>query len=204
MTHDQTLASGDEIASEALTDEMIAAYQVQGFTLICAEDVLRFDLSHEVPQTMSVPSIAFLAWNAMAAPVFFGLYEAAFRERPGFPGWSEDEWVRWVSDDPTFRPDLSYLATIDEQPVGFITNAEDEQSAGRDGYIIQVGVAPSWRTQGIRAALVDQSLRAWRTVGKEAVTLHVNVNNPVARDLYLRLGFDVVGRRGRLRKSSPS
>lgn len=204
MRADRASSSDEEFTSETLTDEIIASYVEQGFTLVFAEDVMRYDLSRAVPEIAAPPTtISYRTWDAEHSHAFFTVYDAAFRERPGFPGWSEAEWVRWVSDDPAFRPDLSYLAVAQGQAVGFITTGEDEQAPERHGYIIQVGVLPQWRGEGIGAALVARALAAWRDERKDGVLLHVNSNNPTARRLYERLGFSVVGRRGTMRMLSP-
>ena len=106
----------------------------------------------------------------------------------------------WISDDTAFRPDLSWVAIVQGQPAGFIANANDEQAPEQTGYIIQVGVHPDWRRQGLAAALMSRSLQAWQAEGKEAVILHVNINNPGAIKLYQKLGFTIVARRGAFRK----
>jgi ribosomal protein S18 acetylase RimI-like enzyme len=77
--------------------------------------------------------------------------------------------------------------------VGFVTNADE----GQHGYTIQVGVHPNWRGQGLGAALTTYALQKWQETGKEAVILHVNVNNPGAMRLYQQLGFVVIRRRGK-------
>ena len=202
MTKDHSLSPFEEITSETLTDEIIASHMEQGFTLVFAEEVMRYDLALALPHVASLPSVSYLTWDDQSVHAFFTAYEAAFGERPGFPGWSEEQWVRWASEDPVFRPDLSFLAVAAGQAVGFVTNAEYEELGGRTGYIDQVGVHPQWRSQGLGAALVTRSLQAWQEEGKEAVRLHVNVNNPRAIRLFQHLGFIIVGRRGRMRKLS--
>ena len=191
----------EEISCENITDEIIASYAEQGYTLVFAEEVMLYDLS-QAPAHIVLPfEISYLNWGPEYIRDFFTVYAASFRERPGFPGWSEAEWVRWTSDDPTFRADLSMLAVIQGKAVGFITNAEDEEEARR-GFIIQVGMHPEWRGQGVGAALIARSLQAWREAGKEAVILDVNVNNPGAIALYQQLGFVVVRRRGKFSRKT--
>ena len=188
------------VGCEDVTDEIVAAYDSQGYTLTFAEDVMRYDLSDTslmLPRVRLSVAVDYLEWTPERAHVFFSVYAAAFRERPGFPGWSEAEWVRWTAGDPTFRPDLSVLALIQGQPVGFITCADYEEEPAQSGFVIQVGVDPEWRGQGLGAAMMIHALDAWRDAGKKAVLLDVNVNNPVAIRLYEQLGFVVVRRRGR-------
>jgi len=183
----------ETITCENITDEIVTFYKEKGYSLVFVEEVMRYDLSQLLPPMEGLPDVTYLTWNSQSIPAFFAVYEAAFRERPGFPGWSEEVWSRWVSDDPLFRPDLSFLALVEGQAVGFVTNAEDKEN----GYLTQVGVRPQWRGRRLGAELVVRSLQAWQAEGKEAVLLHVNENNPGAIRLYLQLGFVTFRRRGK-------
>jgi mycothiol synthase len=193
----------ESISCEDITDELAAAYAGQGYALTFAEEVCRFDLTGRTLPPIDMPvAVDYLEWTPARAHDIFAVYEAAFRDRPGFPGWSEAEWIRWTAGDPTFRPDLSVLAVIEGQGVGFITSADYEDEEARSGFVIQVGVHPEWRGRGLGAALTIHALKDWRDAGKEAVLLDVNVNNPVAIWLYEQLGFVVVRRRGRFSRRS--
>lgn len=187
----------EAIRCENITDEIIASYAEQGYTLTFAEEVMCHDFSRALPYVVVPFEVSYLSWASERTHDFFTIYDASFRERPGFPGWNEAEWIHWTSNDPAFRSDLSVLAVVHGQAVGFVTNAEDEEAPAKHGYLIQVGVYPGWRGQGLGAALITQSLQAWQKTGKEAVILHVNVNNPGAIHLYQQLGFVVVRRRGK-------
>ncbi len=188
-------ADSSRVTCEQLTDEIIAEYQKRGFTLAFAEEVMRFDLSQIIPLVALPADIACFPWNTQHIPAFFAVYQAAFRERPGFPRWTMEQWVNWHTDDATFRPDLTLLAVAQEQPAAFIASTNDAE-VQQIGWISQLGVHPQWRGRGLAAALISQNLLAWHSEGKQAVMLHVNVNNPGAMQLYQRLGFTVVGRRG--------
>lgn len=187
----------EEIRCENVTDEIIAAYAEQGYTLTFAEEVMRYDLAQALPHVASPSEISYLCWTPEQAHDFFVVYNASFRERPGFPGWSEAEWIHWTASDPTFRADLSVLAMVQGQAVGIVTNADDDEAKMPQGFIIQVGVHPQWRGHGLGTALITRSLQAWRETGKEAVVLDVNVNNPGAIRLYQQLGFVITHRRGK-------
>ena len=196
MVQDQS-APSEEIRCENVTDETIALYAEKEYTLTFAEEVMCYDLSRAIPRVVVPFEVSYLNWAPERTHDFFTAYDASFRERPGFPGWSEAEWVRWTSGDPVFRSDLSVLAVVQGQAVGFVTNAEYEEAKAQQDFLIQVGVHPQWRGQGLGAALTARSLQAWRETGKEAVILDVNVNNPGAIRLYQQLGFVVVRRRGK-------
>ena len=128
-------------------------------------------------------------WTAEVAPRFFAVYQAAFRERPGFPGEPAEEWISDVADDEEFRPGWSVLAEVPGiGDAGFVTGAV--------GWIVQVGVLPAARGKGLGAALVRESLGRMVADGAVEAWLDVNVNN-AAINLYRRLGFRVDGRRAR-------
>ncbi len=70
-------------------------------------------------------------------------------------------------------------------------------AAADEGEILNLGVAPARRRQGIGAELVRAMMDALRARGARAVYLEVRDSNTAARALYERLGFREVGRRSR-------
>jgi mycothiol synthase len=187
---DTTLAAADQpvtVETESLTDDATSLFASRGLELSWAEDVMRFDLAQSPPDVPLPPGVTVQTWSDDSAGRFFAVYEAAFRERPGFPGWSRERWVEWTSDDDGFRPQWSLIATA-AGDAAFVTCAE--------GWIVQVGVRPDQRGRGLGAALVVEALRRMRDAGLAEVLLDVNVDNP-AGALYERLGFARIGRRAR-------
>src|SRR5207249_5535887 len=91
-----------------------------GFTQEFAEDVMRRDLHAPLPEASLPPGVTLQPWTTELAGRFFAAYQAAFRERPGFPNWSAEQWTSWATGDADFRPDPSFLASCSDQPVGFI------------------------------------------------------------------------------------
>jgi len=179
------------VATELLSTGAVALFEQHGFKQLFAEDVMRRNLDTPLPDAPVPPDIRFATWTPALASKFFAVYQAAFRERPGFPNWSPDEWVDWLgTKDDDFRAELSLLAYHDDVPVGFITCAE--------GWIVQLGVPPEWRKRGIGSALVSEALSRFRAVGSDHVLLDVNVNNPGAERLYTQLGFERIGRYARM------
>jgi ribosomal protein S18 acetylase RimI-like enzyme len=124
------------------------------------------------------------------AAEFFAAYQAAFADRPGFPGWTQQEWVSWTTEDPDFRAGLSMLAADQSGgPAGFVTVGEN--------WIVQTGVVPGWRRRGLGTALVRAAMAGLRAAGDESCWLTVATNNPGAIALYDRLGFELAGCRAR-------
>jgi mycothiol synthase len=191
--------TGDVVLeTEAVTPEAERLFESRGLRQVFAEDVMRIDLSADLPVVPVPAGVKMITWAAETVARFFAVYEAAFRERPGFPGWPAERWVAWTAGDEEFRPNWSVLAVDanDEADLGFITCA--------DGWIVQVGVRPEARGRGIAAALVVDALRRMRADGATAAMLDVNANNPGAARVYARLGFSVLGRRAKFEPARAS
>ncbi|MDQ7909508.1 GNAT family N-acetyltransferase [Phytohabitans sp. ZYX-F-186] len=185
---------GVMVETEALTEAAGRLFASRGLRQVFAEDVMRFDLAAAEPPAVPLPpGLVLHEWTPDLAARFFAAYEAAFRERPGFPSWPAERWVAWTAGDEEFRPQWSLLAAgpDGEGDAGFVTCAE--------GWIVQVGVAPSWRGRGVGGALVAEALRRMRAEGADHALLDVNVDNPAAH-LYARLGFTRVGRRAKFQR----
>lgn len=194
-----------QIDNEAASEEAAALYSKHGFEMIFAEEAMRRDLADPVCESTTPENISFLPWRDSLAGKFFEAYCEAFRDRPGFPGWSEAKWLEWMTDDADFRPDLSYLATAQDEIAGFVVchsgGTGDSRPGMGSGWLTQVGVSPRWRHRGLATALVTMVLDRHRQEGFDSVSLHVNINNPGALRLYQNLGFQIAGRRARYRKT---
>ncbi|GLH97077.1 GNAT family N-acetyltransferase [Phytohabitans aurantiacus] len=191
--------TGDVVLeTEAVTPEAQRLFESRGLRQVFAEDVMRIDLSGDLPAAAVPAGVEMITWAPETVGRFFEVYEAAFRERPGFPGWPAERWVAWTAGDDEFRPDCSVLATDADggADLGFVTCA--------DGWIVQVGVRPEARGRGIAAGLVVEALRRMRAEGATSALLDVNANNPGAARVYARLGFSVVGRRARFEPARAS
>jgi len=143
-----------------------------------------------VPLAHAPSGLTLSHWGQADPARFYAVYQAAFRERPGFPGWPQARWVDWISDDDDFRPAWTLLASLDGADVAFVAGAAT-------GWISQMGVVPSARGKDIGALLIAEAVRCMRSAGETSVTLNVNVNNPHAAALYRRLGFARIGRRAK-------
>ncbi len=249
------------VETEAWTPAADTLFGTRGLRPSFAEDVLRINLTRGVPEHSRPAGIELEEWSEATAERFFGAYEAAFRERPGFPGWTTDEWINDLVEDDEFRPGWSLLATrvgardaarlgasdaarikareavsvgvlatadgapVAARDVGFVTSAaatvttsylpgalgydpvpaDDALVSGAThpvggggaGWIVQVGVVPSARGNGLGGTLVSETLRRMRADGVAEAWLTVNVDNPGAAGLYRRLGFRTTGRRAR-------
>ncbi|MEU8820975.1 N-acetyltransferase [Actinoplanes sp. NPDC048796] len=177
---------------ESLTEDADALFVSRGLRRVFAEDVMRIDLAREAPSAAWAEGATVVSWSAEVARRFHAVYEASFRERPGFPGDPADEWIAENEEDEDFRPDSSLLVSVPGVgDAGFVTAARD--------WIVQVGVVPAARRRGLGAALVSAALARLRADGSDHAWLTVNLNNPGAAAVYRRLGFEHRGRRARYR-----
>jgi ribosomal protein S18 acetylase RimI-like enzyme len=181
------------VETESLTSGAAALFGSRGLRQVFAEDVLWTDLGWFDGQPCWPADVAVTSWSGAVAERFFGVYEASFRGRPGYPGPSAAEWIAENEADDEFRPGWSLLASLPGiGDAGFLTAAV--------GWIVQVGVAPAARRRGLGRALVTEALRRMAADGEPEAWLTVNVNNPAAADLYHDLGFTARGRRARYQR----
>ena len=176
--------------TEALNDGAHALYLSRGLSQTFAEDVMQLPAYATVPASHPPAGLGMLQWGDADPARFYAVYVAAFRNRPGFPGWPQERWVEWIRADEDFRKEWTLLATLADGDVGFIAGEAT-------GWIAQMGVVPSARGHGIGALLIAEAVQRMRSAGESTITLNVNINNPHAAALYGRLGFVRVGRRAR-------
>ncbi len=176
--------------TEALGDGAHALYLSKGLTQVFAEDVMQLAASAQLPPVHPPGGLTLSSWGQSDPARFYAVYQAAFRDRPGFPGWTQGRWAEWISADEDFRAQWTLLATLRGADVAFIAGAAT-------GWITQMGVVPSARGKYIGAKLITEAVQRMRSAGEAGITLNVNINNPHAAALYRRLGFTRIGRRAR-------
>jgi mycothiol synthase len=191
-------AQGRPLLVETETVSMAAAhlYGRYGLREVFAELVLRADLRGlALPGSGTMPverpsEVLLRPWQDDLVGEFFAAYQAAFADRPGFPGWSQGQWLDWTAGDEDFRPGLSLLATGQAgEPAGFVTVSGN--------WIVQAGVVPGWRRRGVGTLLVRAAMAGVSADGADACWLTVATNNPGAISLYRGLGFARAGCRAR-------
>ncbi|MEW9547328.1 GNAT family N-acetyltransferase [Nonomuraea sp. NPDC050783] len=177
------------LETESLTPEAHALFEARGFRRTFAEDVMRRDLTRPLPDASLPSGLKVEEWSPATEESFYAAYSASFADRPGFPGWSREEWVDWLVDDD-FLPGCSLVAREpDGAAAGFVACAE--------GFLIQAGAVPGWRRRGLARALAVTALGRMRDAGATEVFLDVNVNNPASAALFHGLGFQTIARRAR-------
>jgi ribosomal protein S18 acetylase RimI-like enzyme len=185
------------IATEALTEPARQLYLTHGFVCTFEELVMRRDLTEPLPDQPFPEDIALAAWTPDNAGQFFEVYQGAFRERPGFPGYTSREWITDYMENENLGSDWSLLACADGIPAGYVFGSAEYPG----GYLIQVGVIPAQRRRGLASALLVESMRRMQAAGLSVADLCVHLNNPGAIQTYESIGFTEHGRRARFERA---
>lgn len=185
-----------EVSTENLTPGEESLLEARGYIPTLVEEVMRRDLLLPLLDDPLPPGLRLQTWSPQLADSFFAVYEAAFRERPGFPGWSQAVWVDEQTNDDDFSPDCSLLVLEGETPLGYLVS----DVTGGLGWISQMGVVPAARGLGLAQALLVEAMRRYIQKGCSEAYLDVNINNPRARRVYTGVGFIPVQLRGRFRR----
>ncbi|MFI6925419.1 GNAT family N-acetyltransferase [Nonomuraea spiralis] len=189
LTADTTGTAGSvRVEVESVTPQAHELFLARGYRQTFAEDVFRRDLTAPLPAVPLPPEVTVEEWSPDTEEDFYQAYSASFADRPGFPGWSREEWIDWLVDDE-FQPGCSLVARDGETAVGFVTCVEE--------FLVQVGAVPAWRRRGLARALAVAALGRMRAAGATQVFLDVNVNNPASAALFRGLGFELIARRAR-------
>lgn len=185
-----------QVATESLTEPAERLYRAFGFEIVFDELVMSRDLLLPVPDRSLPPDVTLTNWQPDVAEQFYQAYHAAFRERPGFPGWSAAEWIARVTENDLI-PEWSLLARADSLPLGFVIGCIDLTTNPPGGFVWQIGVIPTQRRRGLASVLLVETMRRMQAAGSTSTQLTVHVNNPGAIQTYAQLGFETIGRRAR-------
>lgn len=185
------------------SDDALALFEKYGFRFAFTEDEWRLDLAQAVPVTNLPEGMAVVTWSPHSATLFFDVYQDAFRERPGFPSWSEEIWRLNFTGGAGFRADLSLLLLQGPEAVGFAISHVETEGADDPadvGWIVQMGVRPPWRRRGLGRALLCEVMHGFQADGLASAALEVNIDNRRAMRVYERLGFERCRRRTSFQK----
>ena len=69
------------------------------------------------------------------------------------------------------------------------------RQAADELHLLKIAVSPAWRGKGIATRLLQRCFKIAATQGMTSVHLEVRPSNIPAVELYLKLGFEVIGRR---------
>ena len=90
-----------------------------------------------------------------------------------------DEWGVFIHR-PAARPQWSWVAVSDRHVVGYVLNSvyTADSHAPREGWTDRLGVAYSWRGQGVGSALLRASKHSFATAGLDSAGVAVDTDDP--------------------------
>ena len=166
------------------------------------------DLSADLSQPELPEGVEFAGFSdANSADALFVRNEA-FRDHWSPSDTTPESWAFHLRLR-TFRPEYSFIAYLDGEPIGLVLAHEYEaynKAKGiRDLYIPQVATRRAGRKRGIASALLTTTLTAAKADGFDTATLDVDADSPTgAVGLYQRLEFAVRDTKIAHRKSLPA
>ncbi len=174
--------------------DAIQLYEQHGYAFQYSEQEMRRDLRQPLPDYPLPAGMSVQTWTADNASDFYSVYEDAFRTRTSST-WSESAWQHHFAnrEDEGFRPELSLIIKEGNEPLAYVVchmDVVDEGEVPEGVWITQMAVRAAWRGRGIGAALLTETMRCFAQAGHTYAFLSVNVNNPQARRLYDRMGFE--------------
>ncbi len=141
-----------------------------------------YDLHRELrhlPTARAVEGVRVVAFDDVSREDIRLLHNRCFGDPIGSRVVDRQAWDRLL-DDETFRPAWSWVATVDDVPVGYALSRVDEASAAEAlyGWTDRVGVAPEHRGRGIALALLTHTLAAMAADGCRGAGIGVDTIDP--------------------------
>ena len=102
-------------------------------------------------------------------------------------------WSRNMLAEELDNPTASFIVAVGDN--GQVLGYAGISVIAGEGYIDNVAVREEYRRQGIAQALLDVFLRFGKAHQLAFLTLEVRASNAPAKQLYLKHGFEQVGRR---------
>lgn len=132
-----------------------------------------------VPSERAVPGVAIVGFPQVSRESVRLLHNRCFADPVGSGLVDSEAWDRLLGD-ASFRPGWSWVATIEDAPVGYALSRIDDASSPEApyGWTDRVGVAPEHRGRGISLALLTRTLSAMAADGCRAAGIGVDTVDP--------------------------
>jgi len=121
--------------------------------------------------------------------LIYDFIQAAFAQPERTPP-SFESWRSYMMRPDHFEKDLWFLLFHEEELIGAALCYDYSEF----GWVRQLGVAPSWRGQGVGSALLQHTFHIFFQKGHQKVALGVDSTRPQAQSLYKNAGMSCVRR----------
>jgi mycothiol synthase len=175
----------------------VALYAAHGYTQARWFRGMRRDLATPLPEAAVPAGIEIAGFTAGRSPDAMLVRNESFRDHWGSTEYAKDGWAHFTGQQ-AFRPEFTFLAYGDGQPLGLVVGmeyaADSEATGRRDLDIPLVGTRRAGRKRGIASALLTRAMTEARAAGFSTALLGVDADSPTgAVGLYERLGFTAAG-----------
>jgi mycothiol synthase len=173
----------------------IALYAAHGYQPVRWFHAMVRDLSGPLPAEPAPSGVQIVGFDPERMEDARTVRNEAFREHWGSAEQTLEGWAHFMAFGG-FRPELSFLAYSDGEPVGVLISHEydppTETADVRDLYVAVVATRREARNRGIASALLTRALAGAATAGFTTASLDVDADSMTgAIGLYQRAGFAV-------------
>ncbi len=166
----------------------IHLFEEHGFAVLITQCKLRFDLNQPIPSRNLPDGVTITPFLSEHDNKMYQVFNQAFVGH-----WigelSPDEWRERFISTPQFRPELTKLALINGQVIGFYLSEVFEKDL-KQAWLEIVGVLPEYRGKGLGTALTAHALHSYKKAGFDSCWLGVDDENITnAKRIYVNLGF---------------
>ena len=177
------------------SDDLAAILRARGFAPFRASLEMQVPLGGDVPEPDWPEGIAVEPLREQDERDVHALLEEAFADVHDFRPTPFEEWAAWW-DPSRKRLDLWFAARARGELAGVVLCDEERAGSPSLGWVESLAVRRPWRRRGLGRALLLHSFGIFASLGKEAVGLSVQADNPTgAVLLYESVGMRPVSRR---------
>jgi ribosomal protein S18 acetylase RimI-like enzyme len=183
----EEVATGEVLRLVTVTLEPAAApfLVANGYAKAWEVWLMGVDLEAESSAPEGPEGISLRTFRREDASAVKELLDEAYAEEAHHVPLLFDDWRAFMLGDPSYDPDVWFLAVAGDRVVGAALN-------WKGGYVKDLVVHPQWRGPGLGKALMLQTFREFARRGVPRVTLKTDSNNPTqAWRLYERLGMRI-------------
>jgi ribosomal protein S18 acetylase RimI-like enzyme len=174
--------------SWATNDAILAELRRRGFEPIRHSFRMAIELHEDIAEPVWPDRVRVRAFREGDERTFHDLQHETFADT-----WEPiedpyEQWAHWLLDDPSFDPELWFIAEDGREPAGFAI-CRRQRGDSELGYVQVLGVRRPWRGRGVGRALLLTAFRELRARGLARAGLGVDAQNPTgATRLYESVG----------------
>jgi mycothiol synthase len=179
--------------------DRLELFEQHGFLPVRSSYRMRRDLDQSIPGWSVPEGVTLSLWESDLDLETLMAFNSSFSDHWGAIPYSEELWRLWLTGHPSFHPELSFQAIVEDQSrkrgvIGFCLSKIKEAPTSipriQEGWIQELGVIRQWRKKGVATALLCAAMQAFQQVGLDYAGLDVDTENlSGALRIYERLGF---------------